>query len=343
MPLRLQLAFLDSVGAGVLPAQPARAPLVFTLLDTASGDATVPAGTPRRCGAAAAAHLARRQSDTQPPRLPEFFTEQEITAMRGALAALYSIDPQADTYADHSAATPGDFAVLEARDAGAASPLPRACRAVPARRLGGDRADVRLRAPLSPDGAPDAGQRPLLLDWEYLSADGWQPLRWSKTATAASRATAGSRWQGSRAGQPGDDRRAASLSCWIRATVSAADAVRAHRAALADGVDAPEGAVRASLVESSIELLRGRRRHASTVRRAAAITATCCRRRIRVRLDALVVDRASDAGEYLIAGGRAAAAAARRRRPGRRAAAGRRDPRAGRSATDRSSRRPRLP
>src|SRR4029079_7599135 len=43
-PLRLQLEFLDSIGASVLPAQPARAPLVFTLLDNAAADATVPAG-----------------------------------------------------------------------------------------------------------------------------------------------------------------------------------------------------------------------------------------------------------------------------------------------------------
>ena len=33
--------------------------------------------------------------------------------MRGRLAAIYSIDPQADTYADHSGAAPGDFAVFE--------------------------------------------------------------------------------------------------------------------------------------------------------------------------------------------------------------------------------------
>ena len=45
MPQRLQLEFLESLGANVLPPEPARAPLVFTLLATASGDATVPAGT----------------------------------------------------------------------------------------------------------------------------------------------------------------------------------------------------------------------------------------------------------------------------------------------------------
>ena len=45
MPQRLQLEFLDALGASVLAPQPARAPLVFTLLATASGDATVPQGT----------------------------------------------------------------------------------------------------------------------------------------------------------------------------------------------------------------------------------------------------------------------------------------------------------
>src|SRR5882724_11002126 len=39
-PQRLQLEFLESVGANVLAPQPARTPLVFRLLDMASGDAT---------------------------------------------------------------------------------------------------------------------------------------------------------------------------------------------------------------------------------------------------------------------------------------------------------------
>ena len=69
MPLRLQLEFLDSLGASVLPAQPARAPLVFKLLDTASGDATVPAGTRVGRRAAAARAVARRRRPRRaPPR-----------------------------------------------------------------------------------------------------------------------------------------------------------------------------------------------------------------------------------------------------------------------------------
>ena len=45
MPQRLQLEFLESLGANVLPPQSARAPLVFKLIDTASDNATVPKGT----------------------------------------------------------------------------------------------------------------------------------------------------------------------------------------------------------------------------------------------------------------------------------------------------------
>ena len=183
MPLRLQLAFLDSIGANVLPAQPARAPLVFTLLDTAAADAAVPAGC--RVGAVLPppAPSLDGSTDAPPPTAPEFFTEQEIMAMRGSLAAVYSIDPQADTYADHSGRTPGDFAVIRIEPAGTASPLPGACGTVQSHGHGRYRADVQLWCGAT-DGAPGAGQRPLLLDWEYLSADGWLPLELVEDGTA---------------------------------------------------------------------------------------------------------------------------------------------------------------
>lgn len=174
MPLRLQLEFLERLGAYVLPAQSARAPLVFKLLDSATGDATVPAGT--RVGAVLPPPPPSLDDDAVPPRVtpPEFFTEQEITAMRGKLAAVYSIDPAGDVYADHSAAAAG-FALFTDMQ-----PAPHRIY------LGHDElfkfsgsAQIDLVFDFATAGTVAgvaARQRPLLFDWEYLSANGWLPL-----------------------------------------------------------------------------------------------------------------------------------------------------------------------
>ena len=174
MPQRLQLEFLGTLGASVLPPQPARAPLVFKLLDNASGDATVPLGT--RVAAVLPPPAPSLASDAPPARTPapEFYTEQEITAMRGTLAALYSIDPQADLYADHAAAAAAGFPVFDAM-----VPVPHRLY------LGHGElfkftgsAQIVLDFDFASARAADgrSAQRPLLLDWEFLSSDGWQPL-----------------------------------------------------------------------------------------------------------------------------------------------------------------------
>ena len=129
-PLRLQLEFLDSIGANVLPAQPARAPLVFTLLDTASGDATGAGRQPGRRRAPAAAPLAGQQPRRGANAAPEFFTEQQFTAMRGSSRRSTRSIPQADTYADHGGVAPSDFTVFEPTTTGAAPTLSRARRVV---------------------------------------------------------------------------------------------------------------------------------------------------------------------------------------------------------------------
>ena len=246
-PLRLQLEFFESIGAGVLPAQPARAPVVFTLLANASADAAVPAGS--RVGAVlppAAASLAEN-SDVAPSEAPEFFTEQQITAMRGGLAALYSIDPDSDTYADHGSTTPNEFAAFQTT-----APVPHRLYLGHAAlfNLAGT-ADIVLSVSF---GAPGLPQRPLLLDWEYLSADGWLPLAVIEDGTA--------RFTGDgtitlRKGCGPDSRNdlvGGIASCWIRASVSArtpaARIVHADTQRQADGLFAVE-------VESSIELLAG--------------------------------------------------------------------------------------
>ena len=189
MPLRMQLEQLEQLGARVLPPQSARAPLVFKLLDTATGNATVPAGT--RVAAVLPPPAPSLDGDTAPARAPppEFFTEQEITAMRGKLAVLYSIDPQDDVYAEHSAGR-------------ASFSLFTGMKSIPHRiYLGHDQlfklagaAEIVLTFDFATPGANGTGaarrQRPLLLDWEYLSTDGWLPLALVEDRTDASPATA---------------------------------------------------------------------------------------------------------------------------------------------------------
>ena len=251
MPQRLQLDFLQSLGANVLPAQPARAPLVFTLLPTASSDATVAAGT--RVAAVLAPPAPSLDGGSTPaPTAPEYFTEQEFTAMRGSLAALYSIDPEADTYADHGAAATTGFAVFDAM-----APVPH-------RLYLGHGEFFRLSGPAQivltvdfapprsgPDGAPP---RPLLLDWEYLSTDGWQPLLLIDDATERftrdGRITL-SKFYGPDARQ---DAVAGHDSCWIRATVSSR--VPSARIAASGSTTDAQGRI-AIAVESSREFLPG--------------------------------------------------------------------------------------
>jgi hypothetical protein len=246
-PLRLQLSFLESIGANVLPAQAARAPLVFALLDTASSDAAVPAGC--RVGAVLPPPAPSLDGSTASPAPtpPEFYTEQAITAMRGSLAALYSIDPQSDTYADHSAGTPGDFIVF-----GTTEPVPHRIY------LGHEAlfnlagsAEIVLALSF---GAASGPQRPLLLDWEYLSVDGWLPL--ALVADDTARFTHDGTITLAKGCGPDskNDLVAGIASCWIRASVSArTPSARVLRAA----ADADAQGLYAVDVESSIELLPG--------------------------------------------------------------------------------------
>lgn len=246
-PLRLQLDFLDSIGASVLPAQPARAAIVFTLLPTASSDASVPAGC--RIGAVLPPpppSLDSPGASTAAPP-PEFFTEQQITAMRGSIAALYSIDPDADTYADHGAGGAGEFVAL-------------ACTQPVPHRLYLGHADLfnlagtaQIVLSLS-FGTPGTAQRPLLLDWEYLSADGWLPLTLIEDGTARFTGD-GTIVLGKGCGPDSKSETIAGLtSCWIRASVSA----RTPAARVIGVTDVPdERGLYAVEVESSIELLPG--------------------------------------------------------------------------------------
>ncbi len=90
-PQKNFLAFLDLLGAALLPPQPARAPLTFSLAAGSAVDGLVPAGTQ------AAAPPAEGEKD------PVIFeTERELTVTAAQLAALFVRDPEHDMQADLS-------------------------------------------------------------------------------------------------------------------------------------------------------------------------------------------------------------------------------------------------
>jgi uncharacterized phage protein gp47/JayE len=89
-PAKAKLAFLDTVGVRLIPAQAARAPLVFVMAkDAAPGRITA--------GAAAAAPAAPGRQDPT-----TFETERAIGAMTGRITQLFSLRPGRDEYIDHS-------------------------------------------------------------------------------------------------------------------------------------------------------------------------------------------------------------------------------------------------
>ena len=89
-----KLAFLDMLGINLIPAHPARAPLVFAPLPLAT-DSHIPAGT--RVGAS--------QPGITAPTV--FETETDIAITAAALKQVVSLWPDRDAYADHSADVAG--------------------------------------------------------------------------------------------------------------------------------------------------------------------------------------------------------------------------------------------
>ncbi len=89
-PDKLGLALLDLIGVGLVPAQPARAPVVFSPTPGV-GDATAPAGT----------RLGARVPGRESPLV--FETESTIAISGAQLAEITSVDPGRDAYAAHAA------------------------------------------------------------------------------------------------------------------------------------------------------------------------------------------------------------------------------------------------
>jgi hypothetical protein len=90
-PDKNELAFLDLLGINLLPAQAARAPMVFQAI-TEVGDSRVPART--RVGA--------KQAGQSEPLV--FETERAIALATARLVEVVSLWPDRDAYADHSTA-----------------------------------------------------------------------------------------------------------------------------------------------------------------------------------------------------------------------------------------------
>ncbi|MFA6466125.1 MAG: hypothetical protein WCT30_10245, partial [Desulfurivibrionaceae bacterium] len=84
------LAFLDTLGIGLLPPRPAKAPLVFTLAKGAPPYATVPAGT----------QVAAAESPDKKPVI--FETDSGLTVIQPRLVRAVSFVPAEDTWRDHS-------------------------------------------------------------------------------------------------------------------------------------------------------------------------------------------------------------------------------------------------
>lgn len=169
VPERSLMAFLDMLGAHLLPAQAAQAPLVFTLLDNAPVDVTLPENSlvaaPARPAPPSPLQPDRNQT---PPTDAIFATRQAVTLARARLSALYSIHPGSDEYADHTADLTKGFTLFDG--------LKLTEHAIYLGHdelfaLGGENIVVMLSFSLDRFASLE-----LKTQWEYLTEGGWSPL-----------------------------------------------------------------------------------------------------------------------------------------------------------------------
>jgi hypothetical protein len=156
-PRKNELAFLDMLGVDVLPAQAARAPVVFSG-PSRTVDATAPAGT----------RVAAEVRGRAEPIV--FETERAVALASARLAEVVTVWPGRDAYADHSADA------LVGRPFTLFAPL----RSVPHELLLGHSGQLALAGAatveLGLDLAAPASD-PLALAWEYWDGEGWRELR----------------------------------------------------------------------------------------------------------------------------------------------------------------------
>jgi hypothetical protein len=169
VPYRSVLAFLDMLGTHLLPAQPARAPLVFNLIEDSPVDVTLPVNSQVAVQAQplAPSPLPLEQGRPLQPQPILFAADQTITLSRGRLATLYSIQPGSDEFADHTAHLTKGFALFD--------DLHLTEHAV---YLGHDQlfalaGDITVLLSFTLEAGASRG---LKTKWEYLTDSGWLPF-----------------------------------------------------------------------------------------------------------------------------------------------------------------------
>lgn len=191
-PERAFLAFLSQSGASLLAAQSARAPLVFSLMPNSPVDVPLPANS--QVAAPAKPRPVSPLLDEDPAGQPEpqpqiFATTQAVTLTRARLAAVYTVDPAQDRFTDHTAVLQrvslltGDQPAAQAEFFAAATPVEHAIYIGhnEAFALAGE-AEIRLSVVLGASSTRNE-LRNLSIDWEYLSEDGWLPLKMERDLT----------------------------------------------------------------------------------------------------------------------------------------------------------------
>ena len=168
LPNRNLLAFLDMLGISLLPAQSARAPLVFRLAPDSS-DVTLPAATQvaaqiQPAPPSAIKLPASAQAASQPP---VFATAQTVTLVRGKLAAVHSTQPGNDESADHSALLTDGLAFFNDMQ------LMEHAIYLGHERLFALAGDITVLLSFT---LKHPAARALNTAWEYLAESGWIPL-----------------------------------------------------------------------------------------------------------------------------------------------------------------------
>lgn len=181
VPDRSQLAFLDMLGTRLLPAQSARAPLVFKLMEKSPVDVTLPANTQVAARVEPPPVSPLADTGEKPDQQEDviFATTQPISLTRAELAAVYSIDPGNDTYADHTDNITTGFTFFEDM-----KPAVHAFYIGHNELLalsGKARIHLSIRTPPLPVETVRSG---LDVKWEYLSEHGWLGLEVSTDGTA---------------------------------------------------------------------------------------------------------------------------------------------------------------
>lgn len=173
VPERSRLSFLDMLGTTLLAARPARAPLVFELMDDSPDDARVLANTAVGAQPAppAASPLTDVEADMSAGEPVVFATTQSIAIARARLAAVYSLDPPDDEVLDHTEDLTSGFSFFDNLD-----PVAHAIY------VGHDehfafsgKAVVRLSFGLA-SYPPESVRQGLALDWSYRADGVWIPM-----------------------------------------------------------------------------------------------------------------------------------------------------------------------